>query len=77
MPSLHVALLLGLCALMAASQSDLTLVRTIDLRGDTHHVQGIDFDERHVWVTSVDTRRRRREAPGDGHGDSVGGSFFA
>ena len=48
-----------LVALNAASQSDLTLVRTTDLRGDTHHVQGIDFDERHVWVTSVDKDQRK------------------
>ena len=40
--------LLVLIALSAASQSDLTLVRTTDLLDDTHHVQGIDFDERHV-----------------------------
>lgn len=41
-------------AMTAAPQSDLTLVRTISLQSDTHHVQGIDFDERRVWVTSVD-----------------------
>ena len=34
-------------------------MRTTDLRGDTHHVQGIDFDERHVWVTSVDKAQRK------------------
>jgi hypothetical protein len=43
----------------ARPQSDLTLVRTTDLRGDTHHMQGIDFDERHVWVTSVDKDQRK------------------
>ena len=53
------ALLLVLVAFTATSQSDLTLVRTTNLRGDTHHVQGIDFDERHVWVTSVDKDRRK------------------
>jgi len=37
-----------------AAQSQPTLVRTTDLHGDTRHVQGIDFDERHLWVTSVD-----------------------
>jgi hypothetical protein len=38
----------------AASQSALTLLRTTGLQGDTHHVQGIDFDESRLWVTSVD-----------------------
>jgi hypothetical protein len=52
-------LLLVLVAFIAATQSEFTLVRTIDLRGDTHHVQGIDFDERHVWVTSVDKDQRK------------------
>ncbi len=47
-------LLLVLLSTVAASQSELTLVRTTDLKGNTHHVQGIDFDERHLWVTSVD-----------------------
>jgi hypothetical protein len=53
------AVLLGLVVQTGASQSDLTLVRTLDLRGDTHHVQGIDFDERHAWVTSVDKAGRK------------------
>ena len=46
-------------AFTCAFGSDLTLVRTLALRGDTHHVQGIDFDERRVWVTSVDRTHRK------------------
>jgi hypothetical protein len=59
MRSLRITLLLGLSSLTATSQSDLTIVRTTDLRSDTHHVQGIDFDELHVWVTSVDKTLRK------------------
>uniref|UniRef100_Q02AC9 Glutamine cyclotransferase n=1 Tax=Solibacter usitatus (strain Ellin6076) TaxID=234267 RepID=Q02AC9_SOLUE len=43
----------AILAITAASQSGLTLVRTTDLKADTHHVQGIDFDAGHIWVTSV------------------------
>ena len=32
----------------------LSPVRTIVLKGTTHHVQGIDFDDTRLWVTSVD-----------------------
>ncbi len=46
-------------ALTVAAQSELTLVRTTDLKADTHHVQGIDFDERRLWVTSVDKDQHR------------------
>ena len=35
------------------------LAKVLDLKGATHHVQGIDFDSRRVWVTSVDTAKRR------------------
>jgi hypothetical protein len=52
-------LLLVVVAFIAAPQSKLTLVRTIDLHGDTHHVQGIDFDESRFWATSVDKDRRK------------------
>lgn len=55
----HITLLLGLSALTAAPPTGPTLVRTTDLQGDTHHVQGIDFDAGHLWVTSVDKDRRR------------------
>ena len=43
----------------AATLSDLPLVRTIELRGETHHVQGIDLDNTRLWVTSVDRAARK------------------
>lgn len=45
--------------LLAASIADLPIVRTIELRGETHHVQGVDFDETRLWVTSVDRDARK------------------
>lgn len=35
------------------------LVRTLPLRGRTYHVQGVDTDSRHVWVTSCDRDARK------------------
>jgi hypothetical protein len=58
MAARHIAIVLSLCAL-AAAFSGLTLIRTTDLRADTHHVQGIDFDGRRLWVTSVDKDKRK------------------
>jgi len=52
-------MLIALSVLTAGSQSDLTLLRTIDLQGETHHVQGIDFDNDRVWITFVDKEQRR------------------
>jgi hypothetical protein len=46
-------------ALAAASAPELKLVRIAALHGDTHHVQGIEFDNAYVWVTSVDRAGRR------------------
>lgn len=51
--------LIPILTLAVAAQSELTLVRTTDLKADTHHVQGIDFDERYLWVTSVDKEQHR------------------
>jgi hypothetical protein len=45
--------------LAAASLADFTLVRTLDLRGDTHHVQGIEVAADRVWVSSVDKDARK------------------
>ena len=39
--------------------ADLPLVRTVELKGTTHHVQGIDLDETRLWVTSVDRAARK------------------
>jgi hypothetical protein len=33
--------------------------RVVELKGTTYHVQGIDLDERRVWVTSVDSAARK------------------
>src|SRR5215475_6744831 len=35
------------------------LVRTLPLRGKTYHVQGVDTDSRHIWVTSCDRDGRK------------------
>jgi hypothetical protein len=43
----------------ALSLDNLTLVRVFELKGPTHHVQGIDTDAKRLWVTSVDTPRRK------------------
>jgi hypothetical protein len=35
------------------------LIDTLPLEGELFHVQGMDLDARHIWVTSVDTRAHR------------------
>jgi hypothetical protein len=35
------------------------LRRILDLKGETYHVQGIDFEGDRLWVTSVDTAARK------------------
>src|SRR4051794_27385138 len=44
---------------LAAAIGDQPPARTIELRGETHHVQGIDFDDSTLWVTSVDKDARK------------------
>jgi hypothetical protein len=41
--------------------SELPLVKTIELKGTTHHVQGIDLDAQgtRLWVTSVDRAAKK------------------
>src|SRR6185369_14676899 len=39
--------------------ADFPLVRTLELKGTTHHVQGIDFDDSRLWVTSVDRTAKK------------------
>jgi hypothetical protein len=41
------------------SLSDLKLVRILELKSTTYHVQGVEFDERNFWITSVDTPHRK------------------
>jgi hypothetical protein len=47
---------LASCLYAQSSQSldELTLLRVIELKGKTHHVQGIEADADRLWVTSVD-----------------------
>jgi WD40 repeat protein len=35
------------------------LVRILELKGPTHHVQGIDFDAHTAWASSVDSQSRK------------------
>jgi len=44
---------------LAAALGDQAPVRTIELKGTTHHVQGIDLDSARLWVTSVDRDARK------------------
>ena len=55
----RLAPLFCIITLAAAPFADLTPVRTMELHGDTHHPQGIDFDQQHIWVTSVDRTQRK------------------
>ena len=57
-------LLLGLTAATAQEEigqpiQDAQLVDTLPLDGEVFHVQGVDLDSRHVWVTSVDLAGHR------------------
>ena len=52
----------SLCAAHASgtdnrSLRDLDLIKTLDLKGTLYHVQGVDLDDKHIWVTSADTVR--------------------
>jgi hypothetical protein len=44
---------------LAAALGDQAPVRTIELKGKTHHVQGIDLDATRLWVTSVDKDEKK------------------
>ena len=35
------------------------LLGALDLEGELFHVQGVDLDSRHIWVTSVDRENRK------------------
>jgi hypothetical protein len=61
MRSIRRAVLFGLGSLTLAALPELTLVlvRATDLHADTHHVQGVEFDDSRVWITSVDKVRRK------------------
>lgn len=44
---------------LAAVLGDQAPVRTIELKGKTYHVQGIDLDASRLWVTSVDKEAKK------------------
>jgi hypothetical protein len=49
-----------IAAVVANAQADFSKpVRVLPLAGATNHVQGIDTDGAHLWVTSVDSTTRR------------------
>ena len=39
------------------SLRDLDLGKTLSLEGTLYHVQGVDLDDAHIWVTSADTEQ--------------------
>ena len=55
-PTLRVVLptVISLAASQFAVLSDFKLVRVLELKAPTQHVQGIDFNDRQLWITSVD-----------------------
>jgi hypothetical protein len=58
MRAFHVGVWIAVPVLSAAALSDFRLIRVLELRSETDHVQGIDFDNRRLWVTSVNTQNR-------------------
>jgi hypothetical protein len=48
-----------LLAVQLAVLSDFKMVRILELKAATQHVQGIDFNDRLLWVTSVDKQNRK------------------
>lgn len=48
-------MLFALLAVLCAAGVLDGFVRVLDLKGATHHVQGVDANAQHLWVTSVDT----------------------
>src|SRR5262249_3174924 len=52
---------MGALVLLAghAASGELQLARIVELKGTTYHVQGVEFDDRRAWVTSVDTPHQK------------------
>jgi hypothetical protein len=48
-PAVRIVLLMAVSVL-----SDFKLIRVLELKAPTQHVQGIEFNDRRLWVTSVD-----------------------
>src|SRR4051794_30802899 len=55
----RIALLAVVLLLGTLAQPALSPTHTLALHGDTHHPQGIELDERSLWVTSVDKVGKR------------------
>ncbi len=53
-PRIVLLLAIFLLTAEAAVLSDFKLIRVLELQAPTQHVQGIDFNDRQLWVTSVD-----------------------
>jgi Family of unknown function (DUF6454) len=45
---------MSVAAAQFAVLTDFKLIRVLELKAPTQHVQGIDFNDRQLWVTSVD-----------------------
>lgn len=54
-----IAALIGSAILAAQTPGLLERLGVIELKGQLHHVQGIDLDGRHLWVTSVDSKTQK------------------
>jgi len=54
-----VAVLVGAGPPAASSLESLPLLKVLELRGITYHVQGIDTDGKRLWTTSVDSPHRK------------------
>src|SRR5260370_11752163 len=48
-----------LLAVQLAMLSDFKIVRVLDMKAATQHVQGIDFNDRLLWLTSVDKQNKK------------------
>jgi len=59
MRALAVLILCFSCSAQSLSFGEWELARVIDLAGPTYHVQGVDFDNTTLWLTSVDSNTRR------------------
>ena len=56
----YVVLVLAAAVIASVSAAqDPRPIRLLDLKGKLPHVQGIDLDDRHLWVTSVDAPARK------------------
>lgn len=50
---------ISLCILQAQNLETLRTLPTVQLEGETYHVQGIDVDDSTLWLSSVDAKTKR------------------